>query len=250
MKSYIYIPLWLIFGCTSAEYNTNLPKTAKNNSLTVKPDILKQDSAANTTNLYTLSALETLTNVQAINSNIMVNLRYSDTNNFLTQDLYGDMDSAYLQESVAQMLSAAQQSLTQINPNLHLLVWDATRPRSVQWKMWNALQLPIKEKVRFVSNPKNGSIHNYGCAVDLTICQADKTPLDMGTDFDYFGRAASTRNEATLIANGLLTVDQVNHRKLLRTVMTQAGFSTISSEWWHFNAMSRAAAQAKYSIVE
>ena len=191
-----------------------------------------------------------LVNVQVLNPNIQVHLRYSGTHNFLHTDLYGCLETAYLQAEAASMLSKAQDYLTTVDSSLHLLIWDAIRPRSVQWEMWRAVQMPLDQKVRFVSYPRNGSLHNYGCAVDLTICNQDNIPLDMGTDFDYFGRAASTRHEAQLVTEGLLTQQQQENRRLLRRVMQQAGFSIISSEWWHFNAMSREAAKAKYVIVE
>jgi D-alanyl-D-alanine dipeptidase len=191
-----------------------------------------------------------LVNVQVLNPNIGVHLRYSVTNNFLHTDLYGCLETAYLQAEAASMLSKAQDFLSAIDSSLHLLIWDATRPRSVQWKMWEVLQMPLDQKVRFVSNPRNGSLHNFGCAVDLTVCNQDNIPLDMGTDFDYFGRAAGTINEALLVTEGLLTQQQLENRRLLRRVMRQAGFSMISSEWWHFNAMSREAAIARYVIVE
>jgi len=191
-----------------------------------------------------------LVNVQHLNPEIRVNLRYSSRNNFLKKDLYGCLDEAYLQPDVAKMLDKAQQNLTSIDPNLHLLIWDAVRPRSVQWKMWKALKMPLDQKVRYVSNPRNGSIHNYGCAVDLTICYSDGKLMDMGTDFDYFGRAANTRAEYMLVNDSLITYKQLDNRKVLRKAMKSAGFSTISSEWWHFNAMSRAVARSRYAIVE
>lgn len=191
-----------------------------------------------------------LVNVQDINPNIRVHLRYSGTNNFLKQNLYDCVDSAFLQLKTAEMLSDAQNRLTAIDSSLHLLVWDGVRPRSVQWKMWNALKMPIDQKKRYVSNPRNGSIHNYGCAVDLTICDDNGRRLNMGTDFDYFGRAANTNLEYLMVNDGTLNFRQLDNRKLLRKVMTQAGFRTITSEWWHFNAMSRPTAKATYAIVE
>jgi len=191
-----------------------------------------------------------LVNVQDINPNIRVHLRYSGINNFLKQDLYGCIDSAFLQVKTAQMLSTAQDKLTAIDSTLHLLVWDGVRPRSVQWKMWDALEMPFDQKKRYVSNPRNGSIHNYGCAVDLTICDDNGRRLNMGTDFDYFGKAANTNLEYLMVNDGTLNFRQLDNRKLLRKVMQQAGFRTITSEWWHFNAMSRADAKATYAIVE
>ncbi len=116
--------------------------------------------------------------------------------------------------------------------------------------MWNTLQMPFNEKKRFVSNPKNGSIHNYGCAVDLTLCTSSAELLDLGTDFDYFGKAASTSNEWELVQEKILTEEQFDNRKLLRTIMLKAGFTTINSEWWHFNAVTRPEATAAYAILE
>jgi D-alanyl-D-alanine dipeptidase len=148
------------------------------------------------------------------------------------------------------MLNHAQSLLTQKDSSLHLLIWDAVRPRSAQWKMWYAVKMPLEQKVRYVSNPRNGSIHNYGCAVDLTICKTDGTVLDMGTDFDHFGIEANTNNEAYLLQNQMITKEQLQNRVLLRSVMQSVGFRSISSEWWHFNACSRSLAAANYPIVE
>lgn len=191
-----------------------------------------------------------LINVQQKDPRLHVHLRYSTRNNFLGKDIYGCLDSAYVQPLMADMLKAAQDKLSAIDTTLHLMIWDAVRPRSVQWQMWNALDMPFEQKVKYVSNPKNGSVHNYGCAVDLTICRANGDILNMGTDFDHFGQAAHTINEYLMVSEGTLTYRQLDNRKLLRKVMTEAGFSTISSEWWHYNALSRSAAQKKYAIVE
>lgn len=181
---------------------------------------------------------------------IKVNLRYASDSNFLKTRLYpACLTNAYLQPIAAQMLTKAQQELSILDSTKYLLVWDAARPVSVQQKMWDALKLPIAQRVKFVSNPKNHSIHNYGCAVDITICDARGTPLDMGTDFDDFGQAASIRNMSSLVEQGLLTTENVANRQLLHKVMKNAGFSTIHSEWWHFNAMSRSKAKELFTAV-
>jgi D-alanyl-D-alanine dipeptidase len=191
-----------------------------------------------------------LINVQHLNDQIKVNLRYSGRNNFLKTDVYGCLEDAYLQKDVAVMLDNAQQNLTSLDSNLHLMIWDAVRPRSVQWKMWNTLKMPLDEKVKYVSNPRNGSIHNYGCAIDLTICFSDGKLMDMGTDFDYFGKAANTKSEYLLVNDSIITYQQLDNRKILRKAMKSAGFSIISTEWWHFNAISRADARSRYTIVK
>lgn len=191
-----------------------------------------------------------LVNVQSLDSTLQVGLRYTSLNNFLKLDLYGCLDSAFLQEAAALKLIKAQQELKKVDSSYSLYIWDAARPRSVQQAMWDSLKMPFDQKKRYVSNPKNGSIHNFGCAVDLTISRTDGRLLDMGTDFDHFGVAASINNESNLLATGVLTGEQLENRKLLRRVMLQAGFTTINSEWWHFNAMTRSEAKKKYIIIE
>ncbi|PCJ67608.1 MAG: peptidase M15 [Bacteroidetes bacterium] len=191
-----------------------------------------------------------LVNIQHLNPNIRINLRYSGINNFLNQDLYGCLDSAYFQQETALMLDSAQKKLTAVDSNLHLLIWDAVRPRNIQWRMWNALDMPLKQKAKYVSNPRNGSIHNYGCAVDLTICYTNRKLMDMGTDFDHFGRASNIKSEYLLVEEGILTPQQLENRTILRSIMKSVGFKTISSEWWHFNALTRSVARSKYAIVE
>ena len=241
MLRYFVISCLLASACT--------PKPVKTTKKISKPTRIIPE-LIDTCQLAEMLCQSGLINLQDLSEHIKVDLRYSTTENFLSQDMYGCLDSAYLQPKAALMLYNAQKDLTQLDSTLHLLIWDAVRPRSVQWKMWKALDMPFDQKKRFVSNPRNGSIHNFGCAVDLTICTTDMQPLDMGTDFDHFGPEASSRGEWTLIVDGLLTREQLKNRQLLRKVMTAQGFRTISSEWWHFNAMSRTQARAKYAIVE
>ena len=132
-----------------------------------------------------------------------------------------------------------------------MLIYDGLRPRSIQRKLWNALdEVPETERTQYVADPEKGSIHNYGAAVDLTLAHENGSPLDMGTNYDYFGELAFPALEDSLLSIGFLTVAQIQNRKILRSVMTKAGFSTISSEWWHFNAYSYQDIQTKYNIIE
>jgi len=238
----ISIYVFLQISCSNGSSKINKePKVVHSKILQEKMNCSQEDS---------LKFIYQLVNVQELNPNIRVRLRYSSRSNFLKTDVYNCITHAYLQPFAAEKLANAQQLLTQTDSRLHLLIWDAVRPRSTQWKMWNLLKMPFEEKVRYVSNPKNGSVHNYGCAVDLTICNEKGEVLDMGTDFDYFGEAANINNEGRLIADGTLNYYQVDNRKMLRKVMKEAGFTTISSEWWHFNAISRDSAAKKYTIIE
>ena len=197
-----------------------------------------------------------LLNVQQLDPSIVVDLKYATTDNFVGKNLYDDLTRAYLQPMAARKLARANAGLQEEHPTLRLLVYDAARPRSAQWKLWNALpQYPPNVRRTYVADPRIGSIHNYGCAVDLTIARVDTrsgqvTPLDMGTKYDYFGVLAYPSKEATLLRAGQLTPAQVANRELLRSVMGRGGFTPIAYEWWHFNALSRERAKAIFRIVE
>lgn len=191
-----------------------------------------------------------LVDIQSINPSIKVDLKYSTKDNFMKTNVYGSLNRAYLQQKPAEMLGKAQELLSARDSNLYLLVYDAVRPVWVQWKMWNLLDsIPVSKRVNFVSNPKNKSVHNYGAAVDLTICDAAGNPLDMGAGFDDPRPIAYPSKEAHFLSTGLLTQEQVNNRKLLREVMKKAGFRNLDTEWWHFNAMSRDEAKKMYQPV-
>ncbi len=190
-----------------------------------------------------------LVDVQALDSSIQVDLKYSSTDNFFGFDAYGELERAYLQPDVAQLLLKAQALLKDKDSTLTLHIFDAVRPRSVQWVLWDTLKLPLAEKVKYVSNPRNGSIHNFGAAVDLTIAGPDSL-LDMGTRFDFFGPEAYPRLEWKMLAEGRLVQAQVDNRKLLRSVMYGAGFTGLTTEWWHFNSCTREQAWELYPIIE
>ena len=192
-----------------------------------------------------------LVDIQEVDPSIQVELKYSTTDNFVGKDVYGDLTRAYMQPMAAQKLAKASAYLQKHHPDLRLLVYDAARPRQAQWNLWNALpELPERERRKYVADPREGSIHNYGCAVDLTVATQEGKPLDMGTKYDFFGEMAYPSREAALLKAGKLTKQQLDNRLILRTAMQQAGFSPINYEWWHFNALSRERAKKTYRIVD
>jgi len=195
--------------------------------------------------------LHNLIDVHALNKRIFVDLKYAGTENFLGRRMYDHIKKAYLQKDVADRLSKCQDYLTAIDTGLHLLIFDAVRPVSVQQKMWQALDtIPQAERRNYVSEPAYRSLHNYGAAVDLTICDSKGIPFDMGASFDEFKEIAYPSMEATFLANGQLTKAQIDNRKLLRRVMYSQYFQSIPTEWWHFNACSRKVAKRKYKCLE
>jgi D-alanyl-D-alanine dipeptidase len=194
-------------------------------------------------------AQQGLVDILSVDSTIQVSLMYSRPDNFTGKILYTDLKEAYLHPKAAAALAKAQQALKKLRPELSLKVYDATRPMSVQQKMWNTVA--GTKKSIYVSNPRNGGgMHNYGLAVDITLCQAiTGDTLDMGTKVDFLGSYAHIDNEADLVAKHIITKEAKKNRELLRKVMTEAGFKPLRTEWWHFNLVSRAEAKAKYKAV-
>ena len=197
-----------------------------------------------------LQIAEGLVDIQQINSTIQLDLKYASTDNFLHEKLYERLTTAYLQKDVALRLSLVQKALSRAYPGFKLLIYDALRPVSVQQKMWKALDtLAPSERGKYVSNPKNLSMHNMGAAIDLSITNAKGNPLDMGAGFDDFRPIAYPSLEDSFLRTGQLTPLQVKNRKILRNAMQTQGFRQLPTEWWHYNACSRDEAKHKYKVT-
>lgn len=192
-----------------------------------------------------------LVDIQSIDSTIQVDLKYASTDNFMKRQLYFSIDKLYLQKDVADRIVKCQSYLKTLHPDYSLLIYDGVRPIEVQQRMWDALDtIPVSERGKFVSNPKNHSVHNYGAAVDLTIVDESGNPLDMGAGYDDIRKIAYPSLEAQFLASGELKQFQVENRKLLRKVMRSQGFINIPSEWWHFNAYSRSEVKRRYEVLK
>lgn len=164
-----------------------------------------------------------LIEIQKINPNIRVQLRYGTKNNFTGKVIYPQSSKAYLLKEVAHALSDVQKDLEK--QGLGLLVWDAYRPATAQKKLWEVY--PDK---RYVSPPETGNrTHLRGVAVDLTLIDL-KTgkELAMSTLFDSFSKKAWAYAKN-------IPASAKNNRTLLQNIMIKHGFETIKTEWWHFN---------------
>jgi len=163
--------------------------------------------------------------------------------------LYDDLREAYLHPEAATALVAAQRKLKQLRPDLSLKVYDAARPMRIQQKMWNQVKKTAQRI--YVSNPAHGGgLHNYGLAVDITLCTLKGDSIPMGTKVDHLGREAHIDIEAQLVAERKISQQARKNRQLLREVMRSAGFKPLRTEWWHFNFKSRAEAKQKYRVIE
>ena len=195
-------------------------------------------------------AQQGLVDILSVDSTIQVSLMYSRPDNFTGKVLYTDLREAYLHPKAATAVAKAQQALKKLRPELSLKIYDATRPMSVQQKMWNVVA--GTKKAIYVSNPRNGGgMHNYGLAVDITLCKAATgDTLDMGTQVDFLEPYAHIDDEAGLVAKHIITSEAKKNRELLRKVMKEAGFIPLKTEWWHFNLVSRAEAKAHYKAIK
>jgi zinc D-Ala-D-Ala dipeptidase len=255
---FIVIPM-MFFNCEGNRHSEKVAESPLNyskDSVTNDPDTSVQNTKGDITSKEVDSELEKsireagLVNVQEVDSTIFVDLKYSSTDNFVKLDLYGDLSNCYLQKDIALKVKKAQTLLKERYPSYSLLIYDGVRPLRVQKQLWDTIDVPEKIKHFYVAHPDSGSIHNYGAAVDLTIADSLGKPLDMGTPFDYFGKLAYPIKEMEMLHEGQLTAEEVNNREILRNVMRDAGFTSITTEWWHFNGCSRATAQNRYKIVE
>lgn len=188
-------------------------------------------------------------NVQTLDSTIKVYLFYATPFNFTGKAVYQGLTKAWLHPDAAKKLVKAQKALKKEHPEYSLIVYDAARPVAIQRMMWDLVKGTPRDY--YVTNPSNGGgRHNYGMAVDVTVTDSLGRSIPMGTPFDYFGETANTDQEEDLLKTGKITRDEYKNRLLLRKVMREAGFTTITSEWWHFNACSSSVAKAKYKLIE
>jgi CubicO group peptidase (beta-lactamase class C family)/D-alanyl-D-alanine dipeptidase len=158
-----------------------------------------------------------------LDDSIKLDIRYATTNNFLSTPFYTSA-KAFMQRPAAEALVRVHRKLAE--QGYGLLVYDGYRPWSVTKMFWDAT--PEKQRV-FVADPSQGSRHNRGCAVDLTLYDR-KTgqPVEMVGGYDEM----SDRSYADYLGGTSL---QRYHRDLLRHAMQGEGFTVYEAEWWHFD---------------
>jgi CubicO group peptidase (beta-lactamase class C family)/D-alanyl-D-alanine dipeptidase len=159
----------------------------------------------------------------ALDPTIKLDIRYATTNNFLSTPFYSSA-KAFLQKPAAEALVRVHKKLE--GQGYGLLVFDGYRPWSVTKMFWDAT--PQKLRV-FVADPSQGSRHNRGCAVDLTLYDR-KTGQAVAMPGGY--DEMSDRSYADYLGGTSL---QRYHRDLLRRAMQEEGFSVYEAEWWHFD---------------
>jgi D-alanyl-D-alanine dipeptidase len=150
---------------------------------------------------------------------VTFDLAYATPRNFTGKPVYRRA-AAYLHPVAAEHLARAVTIAAAIG--LRLKIFDAFRPAEAQWVMWNHTPDP-----NFLADPRRGSPHSRGVAIDLTLVDGQGSELDMGTGFDSF---------TPLSHHGVTSIsaEAQRNRLLLLGVMTSAGWDFYRNEWWHY----------------
>lgn len=152
---------------------------------------------------------------------LVIELRYTKSDNFFNKAFYPPDARALLRPSTATKIAQVQEELKK--EGLGLKIWDAYRPLAVQRAMWKTLPNPD-----YVADPAKGGRHNRAAAVDVTLVDATGKELVMPTPHDEFSPRAGAHFK-------LAMPEAAENRKRLQEVMVRHGFAIFESEWWHFD---------------
>lgn len=150
---------------------------------------------------------------------VLIDLRYATDDNLTGAPIYRRA-ACFLNREAADLLRRAIALAAQMD--LRLKIFDAFRPTEAAWALWNHTPDP-----NFLADPRKGSPHSRGAAVDLTLIDRDGRPLDMGTPFD-------TLSELSHHGSLEISVEAQRNRALLLGLMTAAGWDCYLKEWWHY----------------
>ncbi len=159
-------------------------------------------------------------------------LAYATQDNFTGRPVYAAGAGCWLHPDAAEALRRAVALASELG--LRLRIFDAFRPSEAQWVLWNHTPDPD-----FLADPRKGSPHSRGVAVDLTFIDRSGAALDMGTSFDAFTPLSHHGN------TGVPAAAQRN-RHLLLGLMTSAGWDFYRNEWWHYQLFD---ARARYPLL-
>lgn len=173
-----------------------------------------------------------LVEIKKVIPNITLDIRYATRNNFMNQVMYKEA-RAFARKPVVAQLKRAQLALNK--KGYGLKIFDGYRPYAITKTFYKK----AKNK-NFVANPKKGSKHNRGCAIDLTLIDL-KTgkEVQMPTPYDSFAPEASP-------SYSNLPSAVIKNRALLITTMQSYGFRVLSNEWWHFDFIG----WKKYNLMD
>ncbi len=161
-----------------------------------------------------------IVNLKNYSNDFVYDMKYATDDNFLKEKLYPCAE-CFLRVKTVKSLLEANKAFSQKGYKIKL--FDCYRPKAIQKKMFKIVPDP-----NFVANPKKGSIHNRGGAVDISLVDSLGVEVNMGTKFDFFGEEASHNYQN-------LSEEILANRKFLKKIMLQNNFKSFDSEWWHYN---------------
>ena len=150
---------------------------------------------------------------------VLLDLRYGTADNFTGRAVYRN-PRCYLHRDAEVLLARAADLASR--QGLKVKIFDAFRPAEAQWTLWNHTPDP-----EFLADPRRGSPHSRGVAVDVGLVDGMGRELDMGTGFDAFTPLSHHGSVA-------LPESAQRNRYLLLGLMTAAGFDFYRNEWWHY----------------
>jgi D-alanyl-D-alanine dipeptidase len=150
---------------------------------------------------------------------VVIDLAYATARNLTGKPVYRQARCFLHADAEARLVRAVDLARPL---GLRLKLFDAFRPSEAQWVLWNACPDPD-----FLADPRRGSPHSRGVAVDVTLLDAAGAELDMGTAFDAFTPLSHHANTAIPLA-------AQRHRFLLLGLMSAAGWDFYGNEWWHY----------------
>ena len=162
---------------------------------------------------------------------VLIDLRYATADNFTGARVYARAACYLNPEAEGLMRRAVELARRQ---GLRLKLFDAFRPSEAQWKLWN-----FRPDPEFLADPRRGSPHSRGAALDLTLIDGAGAELDMGTGFDAFTPLSHHG------ADGI-TQEAERNRLLLLGLMTSAGWDFYRNEWWHYQLFDA----RRYPVLE
>ena len=172
----------------------------------------------------------TLIDIKKHAFDIEIELRYAEKNNITGKKIFIEAKCLLIKEAADKLILASKIAKTF---KCKLKIFDAYRPRYVQEALWK-----FCPDADFLTDPKRGSPHTRGIAVDLTLMK-NKKELDMGTDFDDFTEKAYHLSKE-------ISYSARKNRVLLLSIMTLAGFDFYHKEWWHYQLFE----PKKYPLID
>ncbi len=160
-----------------------------------------------------------LVEITSEESGVELDIVYASKRNFTGKKIYSK-GLCFLHIDAKEKFDKAKNIANRLGYKIK--IFDAFRPSEAQWLLWEEDPNPD-----FLTDPRKGSPHSRGVAIDLTLIGKDGNEVDMGTDFDSFTqRSHHGSNEISSLAQ--------SNRLLLLGIMTLAGWDFYKNEWWHY----------------